>query len=824
MSAYPISQHLDNISQVIEQNGQAILVAPPGTGKSTVLPLSFLQSPWLKDQQIWLLEPRRLAAKQVALRLAQQLGETLNQSIGLITGDGAQVSAANKIVVMTEGVLTQKLIEDNEINACAMVIFDEFHERNLATDLNLALVQQCRDIVREDLKCLVMSATLEIQSLEQVMKAPVIEVNSQSHELDISYQIKQPQERLEEQIVRACRNISSAQGDTLIFLPGLPEIRRVERTLIESGTPEEQICILHSSASPKQQQAVFKQVDHNKVILASDIAKTSLTIPSITSVIDCGLERMARYNPNTGLDELITVEASQASMIQRAGRAGRVRSGRVIRLCSKEQFERRPAFSTIAIEQEDLTQFALALAAWGSTDYSEYMLLNQPNLRNYEQALTLLENIDAIDEQQRITAHGVEISHIATHPRLAHMLIHFSDCHETLPLACAAAALLSEGDFFISNEFNSDLSLRIELIAESLRYQTTGANNLGRINKGKLSRVIKRYQQLIKRFSINEKNNLDWPMEKLGVVLAQAYPDRIAQKRGHGFRLQNGMGVNMHRQDSAKSESFMVVASINSSAHGNDRFIQLAIPISQHHIIEAFEHHFKVEASFTMKQNLLKTRQRKFGELVLSSETVEAGVLEFQEYLVQEIETKGFAFLNLNEKQQRLLNKLRLAHRLLPDDYPNFDDDILIETLDSWLLPFVADNHLNNIDYSNAFLSRMDWPMQQALQKDLPDEFVLPSGRKAKIIYDGETAIIKAKLQECFGLQGSHAVARNTLILEFHLLDPAQRPLAQTKDLDFFWQEVYPQVRKENRGRYAKHPWPEDPLNAIASHKTKRHM
>ncbi|EAT12183.1 ATP-dependent helicase HrpB [Bermanella marisrubri] len=824
MSAYPISSHIDDIAKSLANHGQVILAAPPGTGKSTVLPLSLMEQPWLAQGQIWLLEPRRLAAKQVAKRLSQQLSEPLGQSIGLITGEDAKTSNSNKVVVMTEGILTQKLIQENDINNCALIIFDEFHERNLATDLNLALIQQCREILREDLKCLIMSATLEIDRLSEALQAPLIEVNTKIHELDILYQIKNASDNLSQQVNRACQSLNQFKGDTLVFLPGLSEIQHVKSALIESGKNPDHIFILHSSTPQKQQQALFEDTDFEKIILASDIAKTSLTIPSITKVVDSGLERIARYNANTGMDELITIEASKATMLQRAGRAGRTQHGRVIRLGSEDQFSRRSAFSPIAIEQEDLSAFALALSTWGSTELSDYLLLNKPNSRNYDQALQLLHNLDALDERFRVTDHGKQLAMKGIHPRLSHMLHHFHDQPDMLSLACIIAALLTEGDFLQTPALNSDLQLRIELITEQLLHNKTHGGRLGRINQANLSRIIKRYKKLVKQFEHQTKQEIQWHDTDVGRVLAQAYPDRIAQQRGRGYRLQNGMGASIHTKDSAKHSDYMVIAATASSAYDNNQFIKLATAIEKQTIENEFAHHTSLDTHFLMKDKLFKVTTEKFGELILNTTTSPANPEDFKFYIRQEVIKNGIEYFDFNDSQQALLNKLNLAHSLFPDNYPSFADECLINSIDDWLLPFITDVHLCNMDYHNALLSRMDWSKQQAFKQDFPQEFTLPSGRTTQIHYEKDKAIVKAKLQECFGLTGIQKIAKNRLPLEFHLLSPAQRPLAQTKDFDFFWKEVYPEVRKENRGRYAKHPWPEDPLSAIASHKTKRHM
>jgi len=847
MNTLPIESILPQLSVQLNTTNRVVLVAPPGAGKSTLLPLSLLESEWLTGGEIWLLEPRRIAAEQVARRLADTLDEPLGQTIGLITGDFSKTRPCNKIVVMTEAVLTNRLLNNNEIPTCKAIIFDEFHERNLMSDLGLALTVQCQDYLRDDLKLIVMSATLDSQALIEKLDATLIESKGRSFPVDIQYAIKQAELTLEQNIVKLIKQaINQHQGDLLVFLPGIKEISRVQRLLEENPLQKTIVLPLHGQLPSSEQQTVLKNNVNRKIILASDIAKTSLTIEGVTVVIDCGLERQAKFNTQNAMDELITQQASQASMIQRAGRAGRIQAGTCYRLMSEEAFSARSAFSQSAIQLSDLTPFALTLGAWGSFDTQDYLLLDPPENNRYQNSVLLLEQLGgtinkkdySLDNNHHvISEHGKQLSQFPIHPRLAHMLLSVNN-KEHLFSACLLAAILTEGDPLYFQFNNSDLSLRLELFKESEQSsrQSHGNSSQTRLPKtfegGDVKfRLAQRIQKLASRLAkkLDVKNYLI-NSELTGVLCMQAYPDRISQKRGNGYRLRNGQGAMLLENDALKNTDYLSVAHVSSQSAFNSQsthsknFIRLGVELKEADIYRYFTDQISVHSRFEMQNTLMEIKEKRLGAIILSSEKLKAPDSAASEFLMQEVRTKGLAYLPLKENDLAILHKFNLAHQTLPDIYPSFEEKALINDLENWLQPFIGKHKIKDIPYKDALLSRVDWGLQNQLKQDFPNEIPLPSGRNASIDYSQNPPVVKGKLQEFFGMTQSPTVGKGKITLNLHLLSPAQKPLAMTHDLAFFWKEAYPEVRKESRGRYAKHPWPEDPLTAIASSKTKKRM
>jgi len=837
MNELPISHILKDVQDSLKQHNRLVVVAPPGAGKSTLLPLSLLEtlsSDQNNDQktgQIWLLEPRRLAAFQVANRLASTLGQSIGQDIGLITGETSQSKPHNKLVVMTEGVLIQKLLKQNDIEHCAMVLFDEFHERSLQSDLALALTLQCQEYLRDDLKLLIMSATLDSQELEQQLGAQVLISEGRSYPVDIQYRTGQSQHYLSKQIYSSVRfALDEHQGDVLVFLPGVKEINQTYKEFSEHETQSLDVFMLHGNVNAQTQKDILKATSKRKIILATDIAKTSLTIEGIEVVIDSGLERLAQFNVKTQMNELVTIKASQASCIQRAGRAGRLQAGTCYRLFSEDDFNGRDKFSPKAIETEDLSQFTLSLSAWGSINLDDYFLLNAPHQQRFSDSIKLLNQLNILSDDEKhedktLTDHGKYIYQLPLHPRLSHMLIACKHHHSELAYtACYVAAILSEGDPLYFDQSNSDLEARIQLFEN---------NHIPRsFMHGQVKHhVAKRIQQLAKRLSQMLSIKPDTlQSDEAGIMLMLAYPDRLAQKRGKGYRLSQGQGCQLMPGDALPHHDFLAVAHVsNQVSHaGTQSFIRLAAPINKQEILDLNTHLLTETSEIKTNEqgNLIHIKQTCLGQLVLNEKQHPANKKDQYAFWLQNLKQQGLSYLNFKEADTHVLARLKLAHKLLPDVYPSFDEAALMDDLENWLLPFINEDSFNlkNLDIKQALINRLDWNCQKSLNQDLPLKVELPSGRSANIDYQQSPPVASCKLQECFGLLESPRIARNRLTITLHLLSPAQRPLAQTSDLGFFWKEVYPDVRKENRGRYAKHPWPEDPLTAVATHKLKKHM
>ncbi len=828
MNELPINRILPDVMHQIGLHKRLVIQAPPGAGKSTQLPLAFIGQAF--QGCIWLLEPRRLAAEQVAHRLAASLNQNVGESIGLITGERRKLSDKNQIIVMTEAILSQRLIKENDIPDCAMVIFDEFHERNLETDLGLALVLQCQEYLRDDLRLIIMSATLDSEHLAQRLDCPIISSDGRSFDVDVHYLPKHEATYLSQAVKSAVQLVFNQQdtqtnNDILIFLPGMKEIQQCQRLLNETferqlSSKQLSIEALHAQLSAEQQQNVIASGGPQKIILATDIAKTSLTLPRVSVVIDSGLERINQFNVRQGMDELVTVKASQASAIQRAGRAGRVQAGRCYRLYSEEDFQCRPAFSTYAIERSDLAPLCLNLAAWGSLDVSDYEFLTPPDPTRMGHSIELLQNLNALN-QDAITDHGQTLALFGVHPRLSHMMMHGQAWHLGFT-ACTLAALLSEGDPLVFDEPNSDLTLRMQLFEQShLPAFFEGAKVNQHLAK-RIQRQAKKYAALLR---IQPENIQIDATHKL---LMLAYPDRIAQKRGKGYRLRSGQGCQLHDLDHLTQQDWLAVCFIQQSQQAGQHarsIIRLACPTDRQTIETLFKDELCTTTYLQLndKNQLNEISQEKLGELVIKETSQPAQASARQEYDLQQFKQLGLSYLPLGDSHKNTLSRLQLAHALFANEFMSFTEQDLIADAENWLAPFLATSGLKQVDFQQAFLSRLEWPVQQQLNHLFPLSFELPVGRHASIDYTQSPPVIKAKLQECFGLAQSPTIANGKVTLNLHLLSPAQRPLAMTQDLAFFWKEAYPQVRKENRGRYAKHPWPEDPLSAQASSHTKRY-
>ncbi|MFY0641423.1 MAG: ATP-dependent helicase HrpB [Bermanella sp.] len=832
MTELPIHAILPEVTAHLAQHSRLIVQAPPGAGKSTALPLALLDAHPHKHGQIWLLEPRRLAAQQVAKRLAQTLGEEVGHSIGLMTGDSSRISQHNRIVVMTEAILSQRLVNENDIPDCSMLIFDEFHERNLQTDLGLALALQCQEYLRDDLKLVIMSATLDTQDLATQLDCSIINSEGKSYQVTNVYlppainQHNPLATQVKSAINLAFQDAIHGHGDVLVFLPGVKEIQQCLRVLtdtFESDIANQRLAIhpLHGQLNPEQQNKVFTSNKQRNIILATDIAKTSLTLPKVTIVIDSGLERINQFNLRMGMDELITVNASQASAIQRAGRAGRVQAGLCYRLYSEEEFKRRSAFSPHAIERSDLASLSLTLAAWGSLDLSDYTFLTQPDKQSFLNSIQLLDQLNILNEK-KLTPHGKVISALGLHPRLSHMILKSKDFKMAYD-GCMLAALLSEGDPLFFNEQNSDLSIRLQLFE---RDTLPSYFEQAKVNIKKSQRIIQLADKFSKMLNITKGkiNSLN-----SGLLLMLAYPDRVAQRRGKGYRLRNGLGCQLHHLDGLTPSDYLAVAHISQSQQQglhSHSIVRLACKVTLADIEQLFTQQFHSTCTLQLndKQQLQQINRINLGQLILSETTSKAKPKQKTDFHLQEFSNKGLVFLPLKDEQKALLKRLQLAHDTLPEIFKSFDEADLIDDKENWLTPFLNTSDLNNLDYSQAFLSRLEWPVQQTLNELFPTRFELPTGRHASIDYSQTPPVVKAKLQECFGLAQSPTIAQGKITLNLHLLSPAQRPLAMTQDLAFFWKQAYPEVRKENRGRYAKHPWPEDPLTAEASGLTKKRM
>lgn len=805
MTQLPIFAVLDDLRSALAQNPRVLLQAPPGAGKSTQSPLALLDAPWLAGKQIWLLEPRRLAAANVARQLAANLGEKLGERIGLLTRHDKHIGPNNKILVMTEGLLSRRLLENQEIPECGLIIFDECHERHLQTDLGLALACQCQELLREDLKILLMSATLD-ERWAETFSAQKITSEGRQYPISYRYLGRQHNERLEDAMASALRSICNEQtGHILVFLPGVPEIRRLQNRLqdIYGDNSDKRILPLHGQLTPAEQQQALAPCEQQKIILATAVAQTSLTIEGISAVLDSGLERYAALNPRTGLDELVTRSVSRATAEQRAGRAGRTAAGTCYRLWSQESEASFAAQPPAEIETVDLSGLALALASWGDCDPAQYLWLTPPHAMRWQQSTELLGQLDA-QQGGRITSSGEAMARFPLHPRLAHMLIRGQE-QQQASTACAIAALLEEGDPLRSEHPDTRIANRLHLLE--------GGHDAS-ASPGALQRIKQNFVRLKKML------NATGPLqpEACGELLLFAYPDRLAQKRGEGYRLRNGRGISVRDNDASARHEFLVVA----QTFNNDA-LRLAAPISLERIRELLSAQIVEQIVVQEKNGQLHPRaQEQLGALVLSEKHVPLGADDIRNHWCRVLQSEGLQRLNWDDSSRNLLKRLQLFSAHNPE-VPSFDEADLSADAAQWLGPFIEKN-LEQIPLQQALMARLPWDKHASFKQQLPEFFCLPSGRETPIDYSADLPVVEAKLQECFGLLNSPKLLNNRLPLRISMLSPGKVPLAISTDLEHFWRNVYPEVRKENRGRYNKHPWPEDPFSAEATGKTNRQL
>ncbi|GKW18175.1 ATP-dependent RNA helicase HrpB [Pectobacterium carotovorum subsp. carotovorum] len=814
----PVSAVLDDVITALHNAPQVLLNAPTGAGKSTWLPLQLLQQGQLKGRII-MLEPRRLAAKSVAWRLAQQLGEEPGQTIGYRMRSESCVSDATKLEVVTEGMLTRLLQQDAELQGVALIILDEFHERSVQADLALALLLDVQQGLRDDLKLLIMSATLDNARLATLLPDAVCVVSEgRSYPVERCYAPLNNQERLEEGVARQVRRLLSEEaGSLLLFLPGVAEIRRVQTLLENSVSSDTDLCPLYGALTLAEQQKAILPAEsgRRKVVLATNIAETSLTIEGIRLVVDSGLERVASFDVKSGVTRLVTQRISQASMVQRAGRAGRLSPGICWHLCSREQAERAAAQSEAEILNSDLSSIWLDLLLWGCTDVAQLTWLDTPPAPALYAARQLLRQLGITDEQDRLTAEGRKVAALGCDARLATMLYAASQqSSDALATAGCLAAILEEPP-------------------------RGGSINLADWLHRPLPHWLRRAKQLTRRLSTTSGringDEADW-------LLALAFPDRIARRRSQDgrYQLANGSGAMMSPDEALSGTEWLLTPALLQ----NDRLVQnkqsadarilLALPLD----IERLERRLpglineRNVVHWDEEKGTLRASQRdQIGCLTLRTRPLNKPSDEaLQQAMLSWIREQGIDALNWDAAALQLRARLQCAHQWLPEvEWPRVDDDTLLATLDSWLLPSLAGvcdlRALHQINLSDALLRLLDWSLRQRLDSALPTHYTAPGGSRLPIAYyDDKPPVLSVRMQEMFGEQQSPLLAEGRVALVLELLSPAQRPLQITRDLAAFWQGTYRDVQKEMKGRYPKHVWPDDPANTAPTRRTKKYQ
>jgi len=798
----PITEALPALHSALTTEGRAVLQAPPGAGKTTVVPLAMLQA-GLTDGKILMLEPRRLAARAAAERMAETIGETAGQTVGYRVRGESKVCKSTKIEVVTEGILTRMIQSDPELSGIGAVIFDEFHERSLNADLGLALCLEIREALRDDLILFAMSATLDAQPVAKLMDdAPVITSEGRSFPVEIKWLDKPlpPKARIEDATAAlVLKALGETRGGVLVFLPGEGEIRRTEGLLKGKLPSGVHLHTLFGAMDFKAQQAAIRPAESGrKIVLATSIAETSLTIQDVRVVIDAGRARRARFDPGSGMARLVTEKVTRAEAIQRTGRAGRVAEGTCYRLWTKGEEGALLAYPPAEIEAADLAGLALELALWGAKP-EELKLLTQPNAGSYSEAVALLAMLGAADCNGRITPHGKVLAGYPLHPRLAHMMAVAGK--QAAPLA----ALLADRDP-LSRGAPVDLSLRLEAL-DDLKHFT--ATRPFQANHGGVQRI----RQEAKRLASRAENKSQMSAAEMAAL---AYPDRVGLRRKGDvprFILSGGKGAVLDDSDPLTGQRLIVATDLD----GNPREakIRQAIAISEAEVRGLFADQITwVETCAWSKRErrVVSRRQEMYGAVALDDRIwKDAPTEEVALAMLDGVRDLG---IPMSDAAKRFVARVMLVREDL--NLPDMTESALLESLGDWLLPHMNNistaDHWKKFDTLNALRAMLDWNQMQALDRAAPAHFETPLGRHIPIDYSGEHPEISLRLQEMFG-QTTHPMVGHTP-LRVTLLSPAGRPLQTTMDIPGFWASSYADVRKDMRGRYPKHPWPEDPTQA----------
>ena len=815
--SFPIDSLLPQLVAILNHHTTVLLSAPPGAGKTTRVPPALLDCDWLGRGKILMLEPRRLAARSAARYMARELGETVGRTVGYRTRLDTRVSAATRIEVVTEGILTRMIQSDPELTGVGVVIFDEFHERSLQADLGLALAREVQQALRPDLRILVMSATLAVDALSAGLDhPPLLEAQGRSFPVDLRYR-PPPRERalIDHVATIVLQALAEESGSILVFLPGTGEIRRVARALETRLPAQVRLCPLYGQMRPEDQDAAIapSPPGDRKIVLATAIAESSLTIEGIGVVIDAGLQRRSCFDPNSGMPRLMTESVSRASAEQRAGRAGRLQSGVCYRLWSEGEQARLRPHTPPEIEQADLAPLVLELAGWGSNDPQELTWLDPPPAAHWRQSVELLRQLDALDGDGKITAHGRAMLEPGLHPRLAHLLLRGRECGAGR-LAAELAALLSDRDLLPPGS-GSDLNERLD----ALRHGHP------RVSPARLKPVRQLADSLSSRACSGDKRATP------GALLALAFPDRVAQARGGRgrFRLSNGRGAFLPEQDPLAGEAWLVAAELDGQARESHIFLAAAITQPELETVLATRIEDIETADWDESRGrIVALRQRRLGALVLAeSELADPPAAVLEAGLLAAVRAKGLDALPWTPAARQWQARVMCLHDLVPEDWPQVDDASLLESLDDWLGPWLhgARNwrEVEGLDLLGALKNRLSPARWAELDRLAPTRLSIPTGRWVELDYQSTGApVLATKLQSVFGWKTTPTIADGRLAVVLHLLSPAGRPLAVTADLASFWQNAYQQVRKDMRGRYPKHPWPEDPWSALAMEGTKR--
>lgn len=822
----PVEHCLDALEQALNRGRYAVLCAAPGAGKSTVVPPSLLDAPFLRGGKILMLEPRRIAARSTAKRIAHLLGEIPGKRVGYRTRFETVAGKETKIEVITEGILTRMIQNDPALEGVELLIFDEFHERSIHADLGLALALDSCSALRDDLRILVMSATLDASRVSALLdNAPVISSEGRLHDVQTFYRPPERGARLEKEVCRAVLHaLNHEPGDILVFLPGEYEIRTAIRELdsLLPDAKEQNLLILplYGSLPPQEQDRALAETPPplRKIIFSTPVAETSITVNGVRIVIDSGLMRVPRFSPKTAMNKLETVRVSLASAEQRRGRAGRTAPGVCFRLWSPAEERGFAPFNTPEIMEADLAPLALELAKWGVSPEQADSLkwLDPPPHAKLEQAFALLRELGALEEgSARLTFHGEKILECPLHPRLAHMVLTARE-KRLGGLAGALAAILSERDFLRAAP-HSDIRERLAILNREER----NGGSAG-VDHAALQRVKTVFRQLTK----DSFSSAD--MDRCGELLASAYPDRIARARRPNsgeYTLSNGTGAKLNPADNMVTREFLCAPQVEGT--GTLPTVYLSAPFSQEEIEEHLAHLVteKIELEWdAVSRSLNAAKVRRLGSIVLSKKSIPASSDQIPQRqraaaFLEALKKESFDAFPWSANERSLMSRVSFLHRVLGDEWPDLSPERLLSAPEEWLAPFLSPKNtsmesLRGDVLRNAVENIVDYRQRLALDTLAPERIEVPSGSKIRVNYETEPPRLSVRLQELFGMTESPRVAGGRVAVVMDILSPAMRTVQVTSDLAGFWKESYFMVRKDMRGRYPKHDWPEDPLQA----------
>lgn len=834
MQNLPIVEVLPSVKQELLRSNRLVLQAPPGAGKTTALPLSLLNEPWLKNKKIMMLEPRRLAVRSSASRMAELLGEKVGQTIGYQIKRESVQGKNTKILIVTEGILTRKLQADPSLQEYALIIFDEFHERSIHADLSLALCLESQSLLREELKILVMSATLNTSAISQLLdNAPIIQSEGRAffvEELYLDKQITLPKKKELASFIYALlqKVLQEEKGNILVFLPGVREIKELEKRLKEAKIKDVFISCLYADLSKEEQDRAIQAPSQGKrkIVISTNIAQTSLTIEGITLVINSGLQNSSVFNASSGMNRLQTDFISQDAAIQRAGRAGRLSEGKCYHLWHKGKLLHKHEKAEIL--SADLSALFLELSLWGTDDINDFSWMDLPPATAISHAKSLLFQLGALDKRFKITTHGKEMVSFGLHPRLAHMMIKAKKLKLSYE-ASLLCVLMTEKDIYTREYRSIDLKERVSLLHDVKE----GVNiNASFVNIKQCKLLLKMASYLEKK----QKSRLN--LEDLGLLLAFAYPDRIAQKRQNSagtYLLSNAKGAYLHKEEELFNSPYLVVSDLD--AKSTNALIYKAISLTQEQIEKSLQALVLEQQSLSWNSEFLRVESRvlsTIGAIVLKErQATKVSSDAISEVLIDAIKELGLEVLSWNKEALSLRERVNFvnAHTSLEGElsFPDFSDAYLLKTLSQWLAPYAeGKSSLKSMQSLNLFTvlsSLLTWEQSQELESLAPTKLKVASGSNIYIDYsDIKRPVLAVRLQEMFGTLTTPTVLNGKVKLMIHLLSPARRPMQVTQDLENFWNTTYIEVKKELRGKYKRHYWPDDPLTAMATSKTKKNM